>query len=126
MTPNENDAAPTGLAGTTGSECLSCVGCKWLYQEGTGYSNYTWENDDVRCALDRNPNLTAERPSDWNQDAATDNWPATNRSRCDRYAPGEYVALDVDGEDGPADKTTDEDQIRLICEHSGRKPHGYA
>ena len=38
----------------------SCVGCKFLYSEGKGYSNYTWEETEVRCAKDKNPNLPAE------------------------------------------------------------------
>jgi len=112
----------------TSSKCLSCVGCKWLYQIGVGYSNYTWEDDDVRCAQNRNPNLAAAdnyAPFDWrNETPEEDNWPLTNKSRCELYAEGQYVHMDVDGEDGPADFTDDEDQIRVICEHSARKPHG--
>lgn len=110
----------------TPSGSASCVGCKFLYSEGTGYSNYTWESDDVRCAKDRNAQLPAEKPFDWKQDAAADNWPLTNAARCELYAEGTFVALDVDGEDGPADTSADQEQIDAICAHSGRKPHGYS
>lgn len=102
----------------------SCVGCKYLYQEGTGYSNYTWENDDVRCALDKNSNLPCERPEGWaHQTPEQDQWWATKNSRCESFVPGPYVALDVEGDDGPADHTADAAQIAIICEHSGRQPH---
>lgn len=101
----------------------SCVGCKYLYSEGSGYSNYTWEETDVRCAKDRNPHLPADEPYDWKKEP--DNWPMTKDSRCELYAPGEMVALDVDGEDGPADYTEDAEAIAAICAHCERKPHGY-
>ena len=100
----------------------SCIGCKFLYQEGTGYSNYTWEGDDVKCAKDANPNLPGDRPDDWNKE--NDNWPKTNKSRCGLYATGVFVKLDVDGYDGPADQTQDKEAIEAICAHSGRGPHG--
>lgn len=97
----------------------SCVGCKFLYTHGSGYSNYTWLETDVLCAKDRNPNLPAEECSDW--DMKNDNWPITNSSRCELYAPGEMVTLDIDGEDSPDDYTQDEEAIAAICEHSGRE-----
>lgn len=100
----------------------SCVGCKYLYSEGQGYSNWTWMDTDIRCAKDKNPNLPAEEGSDWVREP--DNWDKTNLSRCDLYAPGEMVEMDVDGEDGPADYTNDEEAIAAICEHSGRGRNG--
>lgn len=102
----------------------SCVGCKYLYSEGQGYSNYTWEETEVRCAQDRNKNLPKEQPYDWEEEP--DNWPATNDSRCELFAPlvGKRVEMDVDGEDGPADFTYDEGAIEAICKHSGRSAHG--
>lgn len=103
----------------------SCVGCKFLYSQGTGYSNYTWESDDVHCAKDRNPNLPQEKPYDWKQEAEGDNWDKTKESRCDLYALGEFIALDVDGEDGPATHSTDQEQIDAIVKHSGRPANGY-
>ena len=102
----------------------SCVGCKFLYSEGQGYSNYTWEDTEVRCAKDKNPNLPAPEGCDWTPQG--DNWPKTNTSRCELYAPGGMVTLDVDGEDGPATYTQDEEAIAAICEHSGRGRTGYA
>lgn len=122
------------------SKNKSCVGCKFLYQVGEGYSNYTWLDDVVCCALNLNPNLNeyGYRPSDWNAiqivydnymhavlDPENDNWPRTNQSRCHKYSPGQYIMLDVDGDDGPADYTDDEEQIFAICKDCGRGPHGY-
>ncbi len=101
----------------------SCVGCKFLYSEGQGYSNYTWEDTEVRCAKDKNQNLPAPEGCDWTPHC--DNWPKTNASRCELYAAGEMVALDVDGDDGPATYTQDEEAIAAICAHSGRGRTGY-
>lgn len=102
----------------------SCVGCKFLYTVGTGYSNWTHLDDEVNCAKDRNQNLPADEPDDW--DEANDNWPMTKNARCELYSPGVKVALDVEGADGPADHTCDEEAITAICAHSGREPHGDA
>ena len=104
------------------SDEKSCVGCKFLYTQGRGYSNYTWLETDVDCAKDKNPNLPREEPADWNM--KEDNWPATMGGRCSLYELGEMVALDVEGEDGPADCTQDEETIAAVCEHSGRGRHG--
>lgn len=100
----------------------SCIGCKYLYSEGDGYSNYTVLEQEVKCAKDANPNLPAYMPCDW--DADNDNWTRTNSSRCEFYSSGGMVALDVDGEDGPADYIDDEDAISAICAHSGRSRNG--
>lgn len=102
--------------------CKSCVGCKFLYSHGSGYSNWTWLETNVNCAMNRNKNLPQEEPSDWNK--VNDNWPATNNSKCEFYSEGPYVELDVDGENGPADYTDDEAAIAAICAHSGRPRDG--
>jgi hypothetical protein len=120
---NESHSTKHDEGKTTVSK--SCVGCKFLYSEGSGYSNWTWESDDVRCAKDRNPNLPADKPWDWKQDASADNWPHTNQSRCELYAEGTFVSMDVEGEDGPADTSSDQEQIYAICAHSKRPPSGY-
>jgi len=108
---------------------LSCVGCKFLYGQGEGYSNYTWEMTTVICSKGRNPYLMErdkEEPSDWEKSSPeTDNWSATKASRCELYATGPYITLDVGNEDGPADYTQDQEAIAAICESSGRKPNGY-
>ena len=98
----------------------SCVGCKYLYSEAIGYSNYTWEDNEARCAKDRNDNLPASIPFGWIKEL--DNWIATKGSRCVLYSPLDrrMVAMDVDGEDGPGDFTHDEEAILAILKHSGR------
>lgn len=67
----------------------SCVGCQYMYMHDTGYSNYTVLNTEVRCALDKNPNLPADAPYDWaaKHDGSRDNWPKTNESRCEKFLP---------------------------------------
>ena len=105
----------------------SCVGCKFLYGHDSGYSNYTWMETYVHCAKDRNPNLLdgeKEEPYDWNKQEIGDNWKATADSRCELFAAGPFITLDVDGENGPADDTDDQEAIDAICKHSGREPKG--
>lgn len=99
----------------------SCVGCKFLYSEGLYYSNYTWEETEIRCAKEKNPNLPVKEGYDWN--LKEDNCSATNQSRCELYSPGPMVELDVDEENGPADFTQDEEAIVAICLHSNRGRH---
>lgn len=102
----------------------SCAQCKFLYFHDGGYSNYTVEETNVECALGKNPNLPDLRPYDWDREGRKDNWPKTNKSACERYAKGSQVHLDVDGEDGPADSTDDEEVIEAVVAHSGRPRHG--
>lgn len=102
-------------------DCKSCVGCKFLYTYGIGYSNYTWEENRVCCALNNNSNLPADECWDWKSDKPeNDNWDKTNSSRCIRYAPGKMVKLDVEGEDCAADCTSDPEAIEAIDKDSGR------
>jgi hypothetical protein len=96
----------------------SCVGCKFLYSWDSGYSNYTVEETEMHCAKSRNANLPASRPWDWNE--ADDNWPMTNASRCELYAPGERIHLDVDGEDSVAGQSNDAEQVAAVAASSGR------
>lgn len=103
----------------------SCVGCKWLYMRDDGYSNYTVMDTSVLCAKDKNPNLPADEPYDWKEDAEGDNWTKTNESRCELYAQGPTVHLDVDGYTGPADCTDDAEVIAVIAEHAGVEPKGH-
>jgi hypothetical protein len=70
--------------------CNSCVGCQYMYFQDTGYSNYTVLETEVRCALDLNPNLPADKPYDWmySKDGSKNNWPKTNESRCMSFLAG--------------------------------------
>lgn len=97
----------------------SCIGCKFLYARERGYSNYTVEDTEISCAKDRNPNLSASEPCDWNM--KDDNWPNTNASRCELYAAGEWITLDVDGEYSVDRQSNDPEQIASIRAHSGQK-----
>lgn len=104
---------------TGGSACKSCAMCKYLYRQDNGYSNYTVEETEVRCAKDRNPNLPEREPWDWKFTATEDNWPLTSQSACDQFAAGPQVGLDVDGECHPADCTDDGETIAAVCAHAG-------
>lgn len=99
----------------------SCVGCKFLYGDGSGYSNYTWMETYVRCALRLNPALEKdqEEPFEWAQTPEADSWAPTMNGRCHRYASGDYIILDPDREDHPADSSRDAEQVRAICEADG-------
>ena len=98
----------------------SCVGCKYLYSEGVGYSNSSWLETDIRCAIDVNKNLPRIEPLYWKKEP--DNWPATNDSRCVLYSPldGRMVEMDIDGDEEPGDFTQDEEAILAILKHSDR------
>jgi hypothetical protein len=94
------------------------MGCKFLYEQDHGYSNYTVEETDMECAKNRNPHLPSARPWDWHKE--NDNWPKTRESRCDLYAPGKLVSLDVDNEETVESQTDDAEQLEAIRAHSGR------
>lgn len=83
----------------------SCVGCQALYFHDSGYSNYTVEETQVYCALDKNPGLKdgARQPWDWNYETENDNWPVTKDGVCGSYrqigANIDHVHRDVDCHD---------------------------
>lgn len=99
----------------------SCVGCKFLYQQDDGYSNWTVMDTIVNCAKDKNPNLPLEEPCDWNINAEEDNWPKTANGRCESFSPGPMVRLDVDGENSVEGQTEDLEAREAIMKHSGRE-----
>lgn len=79
----------------------SCADCRFIYYRDIGYSNWTVENTSVICAFNRNPNLPADLPYDWEYDSdGQDNWLKTSKSRCEKYQQRTHdpVHLDVDGE----------------------------
>lgn len=102
----------------------SCVGCKFLFGNGEGYSNYTWMTTETTCAINANPKLPAEAPYDWPHDdpaaAGDDRWKPTANGRCERYAIGPYITIDPDREDHPSASTEDHEQIAAILASIGR------
>lgn len=83
----------------------SCLGCKFLYTQEEGYSNYTVTDYTICCALEKNPELLArsEKPCDWNQ--------------------GQFASQPTeDNQDDLVDMCQDVEQLVVICEHSGRAP----
>ena len=102
----------------------SCKGCKFLYGDGSGYSNYTWLETYVCCALGLNPALIkdAEQPFGWDPTEGEDKWAPTMSGRCEKYAPGVWVLLDPDREDHPSTQSTDAEQIAAILAADGRSP----
>lgn len=113
------------------SERKSCVGCKFLYGDGSGYSNYTWEETNVTCTKGKNPNLPKEQPYDWNMSEDKDNWGPTQDGRCELYKEGSYIVLDPDRECWPRERAgklcidepidfDDEEQYEAIVDDDGR------
>ena len=101
----------------------TCRGCKFLYLDGWGYSNYTWMETYVRCAKGANPALEGneEEPLDWDeQPKGEDIWPPTMNGRCKLYAPGVLITLDPDREDDPHAVSDDEEQIAAILKADGK------
>lgn len=116
-TPLMNEAQIAKMAKWKLLGHTSCADCKFLYLQDCGYSNWTVERTVVDCALDRNPNLPKDLPYDWEWGSdGQDNWPATNKSRCERYAQrtDDWVHLDVDGEIRIEDCTTDPELIAAL------------
>lgn len=97
-------------------KCKSCVGCKYLFADGYGYSNYTWMDTFIRCALNKNKNLKkdTEEPCNWTHDPDHDNFPPTMHSRCEDYEEGPFFTLDPDGEDDPRESGVDEEVCSLV------------
>lgn len=80
----------------------SCAGCKFVYKDGSGYSNWTWMETHLRCALGKAEFGDAEVPYDWNENPEGDNWGVTRESRCREYKPcGPALTLDPDRECWP-------------------------
>jgi hypothetical protein len=97
----------------------SCLNCAYLYCQDTGYSNYTVEDTEARCALDMNPQLPAPRPWDWNNNPQDDNWPKTKNGMCWRILEwdGAHAHFDVDGEEGIEQFGLPSEAIEAIMGH---------
>ena len=94
----------------------SCLGCKFLYGNGTGYSNYTWMETYLECALDKNPNLKdVEKPFDY-EIQVIDNFIPTMNSRCEFYRSGEFIVLPPDRDDDLSEYS-DREQVDIILNH---------
>lgn len=72
---------------------------------------------DVVCAQERNSDLPASEPYDW--DKEDDNWKPTQSGWCALYQPGEMVCFDVDGED-----EFEEAVNPIVANHAGRDARG--
>lgn len=99
----------------------SCLGCKFLYSDGTRYSNFTWMDTYVRRALGRNEALKGdiEEPDDLADDPENDTWAPTMNGRCDRYSLGVHITLDPDRDNHPCFQSKDREQIEAICNADG-------
>lgn len=97
------------------TKSYTCHGCKFLYIDGQGYSDYTWEENFLTCALDLNKNLPIEEPWDYDDDMAkTLRWMATLSFECERFAPGKCVTVSPDG--NVKNFTDDDEQMCAIIE----------
>ena len=111
-------------------ECKSCLRCKWLITRDTGYSNYTVEDTDAHCIMDRNPKLPTAVPDevrvrtpDWAYHwikPEKDRWHATKNGRCELYLYGSKTPyhIDVDGDD----LVSEEEGQRLLTEEANPVP----
>lgn len=94
----------------------SCHGCKFLYKDGQGYSDYTWEETFLTCALNRNPALPIQEPWGYNDDMTkTLRWMATFAFECEKREPGDMVTVTPDG--NISEGTNDREQMRAIIGH---------
>lgn len=101
------------------NKATTCRGCKFLYLDGSGYSNWTWMETYVRCAKEANPALLLDQsePYDWQTQAeGEDMWPPTMNSRCELYSPGPLVTLDPDRQYDLNEFSNDQNQIETILQ----------
>lgn len=95
----------------------SCYGCKYLYSDGTGYSDWTWMETNLCCALDKNNALPVEMPFDFDSDKIkTIRWAAI-LIPCEQYAQGIHITVTPDG--NLPNWSNDGDQMRAIIRHQG-------
>jgi hypothetical protein len=104
----------------------SCSNCKFLYGDGSGYSNYTWMDTYVRCALERNANLKdndIDKPYFKGEvEKLFSVWEPIASSRCDAYKPGEFLTLDPDRDCCELIECDDDEQVEAILKHdSGQR-----
>ena len=91
----------------------SCYGCKYLYKNGTGYSDWTWESTEITCAKGLNDNLPIEEPSNYDDDMTGRlRWLARLACECDEYSQGSMVTVSPDG--NVLDGSQDDKQMRAI------------
>jgi hypothetical protein len=102
---------------TSRSASNGCQGCKFLYSTGEGYSNDDRTATRLHCAKQASNVL----PATCDELSA---WRSIPTERCDQYGIGQMIHLDVVGNDGPAQYSLDEVQVRLIAKHSGRPAAG--
>lgn len=92
----------------------SCLGCKYLYGDGHGYSNWTWMETYLTCALNANPNLNGiDMPFDYTSQES-DEFEPTKNSRCLVYSEGKFITLDPDREIVLENETDDIEQLLAI------------
>jgi len=97
----------------------NCDGCKYLYLDGQGYSDYTWEETYVTCALDLNPHLPMQEPMNYRDDnVGRLRWLATMAHECDKYDAGDRVTTTPDG--NVMNFTDDDEQMLAIIRDQGR------
>lgn len=103
----------------------SCEGCKFLYADGEGHSDYTWMDTWIRCALDKNAYLKEhgfQEPLDWKEESNLLKRIAIfNNQQCDRYERGEFIQVSPDGNLCSYDSNGihDDEQLLAIAEHRG-------
>ena len=80
------------------SKVYSCYGCKYLYKNGLGYSDWTWESTELTCAKDLNDHLPVEETVDLGVDMApTLRFMAQIACECNEYSQGSMVTVSPDG-----------------------------
>ena len=86
----------------------SCYGCKFLFGDGDGYSDWTWLDTNVTCALD----LNSELPKSECFDMSVEKMLEKLGGKCDRYSSGPYITISPDGEAN--DDFIDDEQEKAI------------
>lgn len=109
------------------SKCKSCIGCKFLYGDGQGYSNYTWMDTFMVCALGLSEKLRSgevqkqysyHEAQQMNLENLSDdkNQELINYvgERCNMFSPGPFIELVPDRDEDYREECIDEDQYVAI------------
>lgn len=87
---------PAGVASAPGDSPEHCEGCRWLFVQQRGYSNWTVTDEDLCCVQ---KHAVAELPGDYAYAGIPDKWWRARTKRCplyERAEPFDPVVIDVE------------------------------
>ena len=84
-----------------------CTDCKYCIKQDEGYSNYTVTGMYIDCLLHLNPDLPTD---EWYREAKELDF----AEKCERFAEGDPVFVDVDRDDGVLENYSEDEEIKEL------------